>query len=130
MPQHRPSKGSDLEGNAWTFATLDAARAAYQAALTQPGFLTGTQDLSLNTGFFAGHAVLIFLWGSNVHPELVRGVGRLATTAGGTELAQEITAELLRQARLRWRAQRSKRPLGGTLLRHYPQGKRWTDLRE
>jgi len=130
MPPHRPSTGNELEGNAWTFTSIDAARAAYQAALTQPGFLTGMQDLSLNTGFFAGHAVLILLWGSNVHPELVRGVERLATIAGGTELARELKEELLRQARLRWRAQRSKRPLGGTLLRHYPQGKRWTDLRE
>jgi len=67
MPQHRPRTGNQLAGNAWTFASIDAARAAYQAALTQPGFLTGMQDLWLNTGGVAACAVLSLVCGSSLH---------------------------------------------------------------
>ena len=129
MKKKRPTKGSELAGNAWTFATIEAARRVYQIAVNMPSFISQSHDASLNTGFFAHQPVLVFLWGPTMASDLVAQVERLATLAGGTELAKELKAELLRQVRLRWRALRSKRPLGGTIHRHHPHGKLWTDLR-
>lgn len=130
MKKRRPPKGSDLEGNAWGFPSLEAARGVYQAALKQPALMTGAHDASLDTGLFAHHPVLVFLWGPSVDPEVVRSVELLATLGGGRELVKEMKAEVLRQVRLRWRALRSRRPLGGTLMRHHPHGQVWTDLRD
>jgi hypothetical protein len=130
MQPKRPSKGSDLQGNVWVFASINDARSVYQTALAKPGFISDTHDSSLDTGFFAKRPVLVFLWGSNMDPELVAGVGRLAMLAGGNELEEELKQELLRQARLRWQAMRSRRPRGGTITKHHPQGRVWTDLRD
>ena len=41
-----------------------------------------------------------------------------------------LTQEILRQAQLRWRTMRSQRPHGGTITKHHPHGKVWTDLRD
>lgn len=130
MNKKGPIKGDDLEGNAWTFSTIESARTVYQTMLKKPGFLTRKKDSSLVTGFFAGLPTLIFLWGPSVDPEIVKSVEVLASIAGGKELATELKVEALRQMRLRWRAQRSKRPFGGTLVQYHPQGKVWTDLRD
>jgi len=129
MNKKRPCKGSDLEGNAWKFASVTDARAVYQTMLTKPGFMGGKSDCSLDTGFFMGQPVLIFLWAENLKPEFVTTVHILAALAGGKELPKEMKEELLRQVRLRWRALRSKRPFGGTIQKHHPHGKLWTDLR-
>ena len=128
MKKKRPTKGSDLEGNAWAFPSITDARAVYLTVIKRPGFISTGHDLSLDTGFFDRRPVLVFLWGPTVDPESVTSVERLATLAGGNELADERKKQLLRQARLRWRALRSKRPLGGTLQRYHPHGKVWTDL--
>ncbi|MDP3779315.1 MAG: hypothetical protein Q8R30_04710 [bacterium] len=130
MNKKRPHKGSDLAGNAWMFATIDAARTVYQTILKKPGFMVGKADCSLDTGFFNRQPVLIFLWGDTVDPEHVKSIETLAVHAGGTELAPELKAELLRQVRLRWRALRAKRPRGGMIQRHHPHGKLWSDLRD
>ena len=130
MNKKRPIKASELQGNAWAFASINDARAAYQTALAKPGFVSDTHDSSLDTGFFAKRPVLIFLWGPSMDPELVASVQRLAVLAGGNELEKELKQEVLRQARLRWRALRSRRPRGGAITKHHPQGKVWTDLRD
>ena len=130
MPRKRPRKGSDLQGNAWAFASINDARAVYQTVLAKPGFVSDRHDSSLDTGLFAKRPVLVFLWSSNMDPELVASVQRLAVLAGGYELEEELKQELLRQARLRWRALRSRRPRGGTIMTHHPQGQVWTDLRD
>lgn len=130
MKKKRPTKGSDLEGNAWAFASIHDARAVYQTILKRPGFMVGKSDCSLDTGFFNRLPVLVFLWGDNVDPEHIKSVEVLAILAGGRELAKEMKEELLRQVGLRWRALRAKRPRGGTIQRHHPHGKLWTDLRD
>lgn len=96
MNKKRPTKGSDLEGNAWTFETIDAARTVYQTMLKKLGFMVGKSDCSLDTGFCNRQPVLVFLWGDTVNPEHIKSVEVLATLAGGTELAQEMTEALLR----------------------------------
>jgi hypothetical protein len=83
----------------------------------------------LDTGFFAERPVLIFLWGPSMDAELVASVQRLAVLAGGCELEEELKQELLRHIRLRWRVLRPKGPKGGTVIKHHPHGKVWTDLR-
>ena len=128
MKKKRASKGSDLQGKVWTFSTIEAARAVYQTALTTTGFLSDQHDSSLQTVFFGGQPFLVFLWADNVDPELVSRIERLAVDAGGSELVEESRAEILRQTRLRWRVMR--KPEGGTVIKHHPRGKRWSDLRD
>jgi hypothetical protein len=74
--------------------------------------------------------VLIFLWGPTMDPELAASVQRLVVIAGGHELEDLLKEELLRQAWLRWRAMRSQRPQGGTITKHHPHGKVWTDMQD
>jgi hypothetical protein len=128
MQGKHPSKGSALQGNAWVFPGIGHARAVHQVILHTPGFISDTHNSSLDTGLFAKQPVLIFLWGPTMDPELVASVQRLAVLAGGLELDEALKQELLRQARLRWRAMWSKRPRGGTITKHHPQGRIWTDL--
>ena len=130
MNKKRPSKASELQGHAWAFASINDARAVYQTALANPGFIADTHDSSLDTGFFAKQPVLIFLWGPTMDPEFVASVQRLAMLAGGQELAEALKQELLSQARQRWRAMRSQRPHGGTISKHHPHGKVWTDVQD
>jgi hypothetical protein len=125
----RPMKVRELEGNAWTFASINDARAVYQTVLAKPGFISDTHDSSLDTGFFADQPVLIFLWGPTMDPEFVASVKRLAVLAGGHELQEDLKQEALRQMRLRWRVMKPKGPKGGTVIKHHPHGKLWTDLR-
>lgn len=110
VKKKRPNKGSDVEGDAWTYGSINDARAVYHTALATSGFVSDTHDSSLDTGFFANQPVLVFLWGPTMNPALVASVQRVAVLGGGNELAQEVKQELLRQARLRWRALRGKRP--------------------
>jgi hypothetical protein len=130
MRWKRPSQRSDLQGNVWAFLGINHAQAVYQAILHTPGFIADTHDSSLDTGFFAKQPVLIFLWGPTMDPELVASVQRRAVLAGGHELEDALKQELLRQARLRWRAMRSQRPRGGTITKHHPHGRVWTDVRD
>jgi hypothetical protein len=123
-------KASDLDGTAWAFASISAAQAVYQTALAKPGFVSDRHDSSLDTGFFASRPVLIFLWGPSMDPELVESVQRLAVLAGGSELEEGLKQELLRQIRLRWRVMRPKGAKGGMVIKHHPQGRVWTDLRD
>ena len=123
MPRKRPSKGSDLQGNAWAFGSVNDVRAVYQTALAKPGIISNTHDSSLETGFFASRPVLVFRWGPTMDPELVASVQRLAVLVGGHELQDALKQELLRQARVRWRAMRSQRPRGGPITKQHPQGK-------
>ena len=129
MAKKRPIKASELQSNAWAFASINDARAVYQTVLAKPGFISDKHDSSLDTGFFAERPVLIFLWGPSMDAELVASVQRLAVLAGGCELEEELKQELLRQIRLRWRVLRPKGPKGGTVIKHHPHGKVWTDLR-
>ena len=128
MNRKHPLKGSDLEGKVWVFPSIDAARAVYQTVLATTGFVSDKHDSSLQTVFFGGQPFLVFLWAPNMDSGLVSRVERLAVDAGGNELMEESTAEILRQTRLRWRVMR--KPEGGTIIKHHPQGKRWTDLRD
>jgi hypothetical protein len=123
-------KASELDGTAWAFASISAAQAVYQTALAKPGFVSDRHDSSLDTGFFASRPVLIFLWGPSMDPELVESVQRLAVLAGGSELEEGLKQELLRQIRLRWRVMRPKGAKGGMVIKHHPQGRVWTDLRD
>jgi hypothetical protein len=135
MSKKQGINGSELQGNAWVFASIADARAVYQSALAKPGFISDQHDSSLDTGFFAKRSVLVFLWGPRIGPELVASVERLVVLGGGNELEENLKQELLcqarlRQARLRRRALRSSRPRGGMMTKHHPQGKIWTDVRD
>jgi hypothetical protein len=134
MSKKQGINGSELQGNAWVFASISDARAVYQSALAKPGFISDQHDSSLDTGFFAKRSVLVFLWGPRMDPELVASVERLVVLGGGNELEDNLKQELLRQARLRQarlrgRALRSRRPRGGMMTKHHPQGRIWTDVR-
>ena len=130
MAKKQPIRATELQGNAWVFASINDARTVYQTVLATPGFISDKHDSSLDTGFFADRPVLIFLWGPSMDAELVATVKRLAVLAGGSELEEDLKQELLRQIRLRWRVMRPKGSKGGTVLKHHPQGKVWTDLRD
>ncbi|HEX9871892.1 MAG TPA: hypothetical protein VGC99_25500 [Candidatus Tectomicrobia bacterium] len=109
MTKKRGIDGSELQGNAWVFASIADAQAVYQSALAKPGFISDQHDSSLKTGFFGMRSVLVFLWGPSLDPELVASVERLVVLRGGNELEDNLKQELLRQARRRqarrrWRA--------------------------
>jgi hypothetical protein len=110
MQGKHPSTGNDQHGNAWVFPGINHARAVHQVIPHTPGFISDMHDSSLNTGFFADRPVLIFPWGPTMDPDLVASVQRLVVIAGGHELEDVLKQELLRQARLRWRAMRSQTP--------------------
>jgi len=134
MSKKQGINGSELQGNAWVFASIADARAVYQSALANPGFISDQHDSSLDIGFFAKRSVLVFLWGPSMDPELVASVERLVVLGGGHELEDNLKQELLRQARLRQarlrgRALRSRRPRGGMMTKHHPQGRIRTDVR-
>ena len=133
MSKQRGINGSELQGNAWVFAFIGNAQAAYRRMLAKLGFISDQHDSSLATGFFAKRPVLVFLWGPSMEPELVASLERLAILGGGNELEENLKQELLRQARLRqdrqrWRGLRSRRPRGGMMTAHHPQGSIWMDL--
>jgi hypothetical protein len=130
MGQQRPIKASELQGSAWAFASINDARAVYQTALAKPGFISGTHDRSLATGFVADRPVLIFLWGPRMDPALVASVKRLAVLAGEHERQEDVTQEALRHMRLRWQGMKPKGPKGGTVITHHPHSKVWTDWRD
>jgi hypothetical protein len=132
MSKKRGSNGSELQGNAWMFASIGDARAVYQRALATPGFISDQHDRSLDTGFFAKRSVLVFLWGPSMDPEVVASVESLVVLGGGNELEENLKQVLLcqaqlRQARLQRRTLRSRRPRVGTTT-HHPQGSTWTDV--
>jgi hypothetical protein len=109
MSKNRGINGSELQGNAWVFASIGDARAVSQSALAKPGFISGQHDSSLDIGFFAKRSVLVFLWGARMDPGLVASVEHLVVLGGGNALEENLKQELLRQARLRqarlqWRA--------------------------
>jgi hypothetical protein len=119
MPTRQGINGSELQGNAWGFASISDARAVYHHALAKPGLISDQHDSSLDTGFFAKRSVLVFLWGPRTDPELVASVESLVHLAGGTELEDNLKQVLLSQSQLRQvRRQRSKlrnrRPRVGT----------------
>jgi hypothetical protein len=130
MRQPRPIKASELQGNAWTFASINHARAVYETALAKPGFIFDTHDRSLDTGFVAGRPVLIFLWGPSMDAALVASVKRLAVLDGGHERQEDAKQEALRHRRRRWRVMKPKGPNGGTVLTHHPLGTIWSDVRD
>ena len=126
----RRIRASELQGRAWAFATIEDARVAYQAALKRPGFVSAQHDCSLVTGLFEGHAVLTFVWGPNIEQRFVAIVETLALLAGGNPLAKAQEDELVRQVGLRWQALRPHGSRGGTIIKHHPQGKVWSDFTE
>jgi hypothetical protein len=130
VAQKRPIKASELRGNAWAFPAIGNVRAVYETVLAKPGFISDQHDSSLDTGFFADRPVLVFLWGPSVDAELVASVHRLAILGGGSELDEDLKQEALRQIRLRWRVMKPKGTKGGTVIKHHPRGKVWTDLRD
>src|SRR5262245_11486789 len=113
MAKNRRIHGSGLQGNAWMFAHIANAQAAYRRVLAKSEGISDQHNSSLATGFFAKRPVLVFLWGASMDPELVASIERLAILGGGNELEEELKQELLRQARLRWRGPRSRRHRGG-----------------
>jgi hypothetical protein len=115
MVKKQGANGSELQGNAWVFASISDARAVYQGTLAKPEFISDQHDSSLATGYFAEQSVLVFLWGPRVDPELVASVERLVALRGGNEMEENLKQALLRQAqlrqaRLRRRVLRSRRP--------------------
>ena len=121
---------SELQGRAWAFSTIEDARIAYHVALKQPGFLSAQHDCSLVTGMFEDQAVLTFVWGPNVEQRLLAIVDTLALLAGGNPLDKVREKKLVEQVRLRWQALRPPGPRGGTIIKHHPHGKVWSDLTE
>jgi hypothetical protein len=115
MSKNRRIDESELQGNAWVFAYIGNAQAAYRRVLAKSGVISDQHDSSLATGFFAKRPVLVFLWGPTMDPEFVASIERLATLGGGNELEENLKQELLRQARLRWRGPRNRRPRGGMM---------------
>jgi hypothetical protein len=112
--------GTELQGNAWVFAFIGNAQAAYRRMIAESGVIADQHHSWLATGFFEMRPVLVFLWGSSMDPELVANVERLAILGGGRELEENLKQELLRQARLRWRGLRGRRPRGETMAMHHP----------
>jgi hypothetical protein len=101
MSKKQGINGSELQGNAWVFASIGDARAVYQSALAKPGFISDQHDSSLDIGFFAKRSVLVFLWRPGMDPGLVASVEHLVVLGGGNALEENLKQELLRQARLR-----------------------------
>jgi hypothetical protein len=101
MSKKRGSEESELQGNAWAFASSSDARAAYRSALAKPGFISDQHDSSLDTGFFGERSVLVFLWGPRMDRELVASVERLVVLRGGNEMEENLKQALLYQAQLR-----------------------------
>ena len=128
--RHRRIHASKLQGRAWAFPTHEDARIAYHTALRRPGFLSDQHDCSLVTGLFEGHAVLTFIWGPNVDQRLPAIVDTLALLAGGNPLDKAREEKLVQQVRLRWQALRPHGSRGGTIIKHHPQGKVWSDFTE
>ena len=126
----RRIRASKLQGRAWAFSTIEDARVAYHAALRRPGFLSDQHDCSLVTGVFEGQAVLTFVWGPNVDQRLPAIVDTLALLAGGNQLDKVQEEQLVQQVRLRWQALRPHGPRGGTIIKHHPHGKVWSDFTE
>jgi hypothetical protein len=122
--------GGQLSGTAWAFPSLEAARTVCQEMQAKPAFLAAEHDCLLSTGVFQGRAVLSFLWAPNVDRETVDTVVRLVRLGGGEELQEPLEQELLRQIRLRRRALRNRQPLDRNILRHYPRGRSWKDLKQ
>jgi hypothetical protein len=132
MSKKQAINGSELQGNAWVFASIGDARAVHRRALAKPGFISDQHDSSLDTGFFAKRSVLVFLWGPSMDPELVASIESLVVLGGGNELEENLKQVLLSQAQLRQvRRQRStlrsRRPRVGTTT-HHPQESTWTDV--
>ena len=116
--------GSELQGNAWVFASISDARAVHQRVLAKPGYISDQHDSWLDNGFFAMRPVLVFLWGPSLDPELVASVERLVALGGGNELEDNLKQALLaqaqlRQARRRWRGLRNRRPRDDVMTQHH-----------
>jgi len=120
MSKKRGMNGSELQGNAWVYACIGNAQAAYRRVLAKSGVISDQQDSSLATGFFGERPVLVFLWRPSIDPKFVASIERLAILGGGKELEENLKQELLRQVRLRWRGPRSTRPRGGMMTMHHP----------
>jgi hypothetical protein len=120
MSKERRIHGSELQGNAWVFDCIGNAQAAYRRVLAKSEVISDQQDSSLATGFFGKRPVLVFLWRPGMDPEFVASIERLAILGGGNELEENLKEELLRQARLRWRGPRSRRPRGEMMTMHHP----------
>ena len=101
MSTKRDISGSELQGNAWAFASIGDARAVCRSVLAKPGFLSNQHDSLLDTGFFAKRSVLVCLWGPRVDPEFVASVESLIVLGGGNELEENLKQALLYQAQLR-----------------------------
>jgi hypothetical protein len=115
MSKNRRMDGSELQGNAWVFACIANAQAAYRRVLAKTEVISDQQDSSLATGFFGKRPVFVFLWRPSMDPELVASIERLAILGGGSELEENLKQELLRQARQRRRGPPSRRPRGGMM---------------
>lgn len=109
MSKQRGINRSELQGNAWAFASIGDARAVYQSVLETPGFISDPHESLLEIGFFGERSVLVFLWGLRMNPRLEASVEYLVALRGGNALEDNLKQELLRQARRRqarrrWRA--------------------------
>ena len=108
MSKKRGINRSELQGNAWVFASIGDARAVYQSALATPGFTSEQHDSLLEIGFFGERSVLVFLSGPRMDRRLEASVEYLVALRGGNALEDNLKQELLRQgrqrqARRRWR---------------------------
>ena len=83
MSKKRRIKGSELQGNAWVFACMGNAQAAYRRVLAKSEVISDQQDSSLATGFFGKRPVVVFLWRPSMDPEFVTSIERLAILGGG-----------------------------------------------
>jgi hypothetical protein len=101
MSEEPSINGSELQGNAWMFASISDARAVYRSVLANPGLITDQHVSSLDTGFFAQRSVLVCLWGARVDADLVASIESLVIRGGGHELEGNLKQALLCQAQLR-----------------------------
>jgi len=115
-----------FKGNVWIMPSIQVAREVYQKLLA-PFLDTKPAEWTLVAGFFEKQPMLAFLWDPTRNSPMAAEVARLATLAGGQEMAEETKAVLLSQLLARRIGLQAKEPFD-TLTAHHPKGKPVWDL--
>lgn len=115
-----------FEGNMWVMPSIQVAREVYKKLLA-PFLDKNSAEWTLASGFFEKHPVLAFLWDPTCNAPMAAEVARLATLAGGQDMAEEAKAMFLSQLLARRLGLQAKEPFD-TLTAHHPKGKPLWDL--
>ena len=89
-----------LQGRAWVFPTIEAARVAYQVALHRGDVLCAQHDYTLVVDMVGSQAVLTFLWGPHVDQRLMAIADTVALLTGGNPCEKTREEELVQLVRL------------------------------